>query len=65
MVLPIEPRMESMSTKKKPSQAALIRTLLAKKVPVEKIVAQVRKACGGEPTTGYVNWISNRTRSSK
>lgn len=55
-----------MSTKKnKPSQAVLIRTLLAKKVPAERIVAQVRKVCGGTPTTGYVNWISSRTRSSK
>lgn len=46
-----------MSTKSK-SQAAMIRSLLAKKVSAEKIVDRVRKATGGNPTVGYVNWIA-------
>lgn len=46
-----------MSTKSK-SQAAMIRSLLSKKVSAEKIVERVRKAIGGNPTVGYVNWIA-------
>jgi hypothetical protein len=41
---------------KKPAQATLIRELAAKKVPTEKIVERVKKACGGKPTAGYVRW---------
>lgn len=51
-----------MSTKK-PAQAALVRELLSKKVPVEKIVERVKKACGGKPTAGYVNWIASKAAS--
>lgn len=40
------------------SQAALIRQLLAKKVPAEQIVKRVKKTVGGKPTVGYVNWIA-------
>ncbi len=47
-----------MKAKQNRSQAAMIRSLLAKKVPVENIVERVKKACGGEPTVGYVNWIA-------
>lgn len=46
-----------MKTKSK-HQAAMIRELLAKKVPAEQIVERVRKACGGKPTVGYVNVIA-------
>lgn len=49
----------------KVSQAALIRSLLAKKVPVEKIVQRVKKVCGGEPTVGYVNWLAKRAKASR
>jgi hypothetical protein len=48
---------------KKPAQAALIRALLAKKLPVEKIVARLKKACGGKPTASYVRWLSKEARS--
>lgn len=48
-----------MKAKQNQSQAAMIRSLLAKKVPAEKIVERVKKACGGEPT-GYLNWIAKR-----
>ena len=47
-----------MKAKQNRSQAAMIRSLLAKKVPVENNVERVKKACGGEPTVGYVNWIA-------
>lgn len=50
-----------MKTNRK-SQAALIRELLAKKLPPEKVVAQVKKRCGGSPTVGYVNWIAGREK---
>jgi hypothetical protein len=43
---------------KSKNQAAMIRALLAKKVPAERIVERVRKACGGRPTVGYVNAIA-------
>lgn len=52
-----------MRAKRKPSQAALIRTLLAKKVPVVKIVARVKNTCGGTPTTGYVNWLARKVKA--
>lgn len=52
-----------MKAKSKKSQAAMIRSLLAKKVPVEKIVERVKKACGGEPTAGYVNFIAKKMKS--
>jgi hypothetical protein len=47
----------------KPAQAALVRQLLSKKVPVEKIVERVQKACGGKPTVGYVNWIARKVKA--
>jgi hypothetical protein len=53
----------TMKVKQNQSQAAMIRALLAKKVPVEKIVERVKKACGGEPTVGYVNWIAKRAKA--
>lgn len=46
-----------MKTKSK-SQAAMIRSLLARKVSAAKIVERVRKELGGNPTVGYVNWIA-------
>lgn len=45
------------------SQAAMIRALLAKKVPAEKIVERVKKACGGNPTVGYVNWLAAKAKA--
>jgi len=50
-----------MKAKSKKSQAALIRDLLAKKLPPEQIVARVRKSCGGTPTLGYVNAIAKES----
>jgi hypothetical protein len=47
---------------KKPAQAALIRELAAKKVPTEKIVERVKKACGGKPTPGYVRWLLKKAK---
>lgn len=52
-----------MKSKRNMSQAAMIRSLLAKKVSAERIVERVRKACGGEPTVGYVNWLAKRVKS--
>lgn len=49
-----------MKSKQSQSQAAMIRSLLAKKVSAEKIVERVKKACGGEPTVGYVNWLAKK-----
>lgn len=49
----------------KMSQAALIRSLLAKKVPVDRIVERVRKQCGGKPTPGYVNWLAGRKSAGR
>ena len=52
-----------MKAKQNQSQATMIRALLAKKVPVEKIVERVRKVCGGEPTVGYVNFIAKQVKA--
>lgn len=52
-----------MKAKQNRSQAAMIRALLVKKVPVEKIVERVKKACGGEPTVGYVNFIAKKVKA--
>jgi DNA-binding NarL/FixJ family response regulator len=56
-MVPATTKEMKMSTKSK-SQAAMIRSLLSKKVSAEKIVERVRKAIGGNPTVGYVNWIA-------
>jgi len=44
----------------KPSQASLIVELLKRKVEPAKIVDQVKAACGGSPTVGYVNWLGRK-----
>lgn len=50
-----------MKAKSKKSQAALIRDLLAKKLPAEDIVSRVRKSCGGKPSVGYVNAVAKES----
>lgn len=54
-----------MKAAKKPAQAAMIRSLLAKKMSAEKIVERVKAACGGEPTVGYVNWLAKKAKTAK
>lgn len=50
-----------MKTKRKASnQAAMIRSLFARKVSAPKIVERVKKELGGKPTVGYVNWVANQ-----
>jgi hypothetical protein len=45
------------------SQAAMICALLAKRMAPEKIVQRVKKSLGGNPTVGYVNWLSRPAKS--
>lgn len=54
-----------MKAKQNKSQAAMIRSLLAKKVSAEKIVERVKNTCGGEPTVGYVNWLAKKAVAAK
>jgi hypothetical protein len=63
MVPGLSSEVSTMKAKQKPAQAALVRQLLSKKVPVEKIVERVQKACGGKPTVGYVNWIARKVKA--
>jgi hypothetical protein len=44
------------------SQAAMIRSLLSRKVSAETIVKRVKKELGGKPTVGYVNAIAAQKR---
>lgn len=45
---------------KKPSQATLIVDLLTRKVEPAKVLDQVKAACGGKPTIGYIKWLGRK-----